>query len=31
MPQLESGYALGFLAYGPIYAAALQHSELVVF
>ena len=26
-----SGYALGFLAQGPIYAAALQHSELVVF
>jgi len=26
-----SGLALGFLAQGPIYAAALQHSELVVF
>ena len=26
-----SGYALGFLAHGPIYAAALQHSELAVF
>jgi len=26
-----SGLALGFLAQGPIYAAALQHSELAVF
>jgi hypothetical protein len=26
-----SGYALGFLAQGPIYETALRHSELVVF
>jgi hypothetical protein len=26
-----SRYALGFLAYGPIYEVALQHSELATF
>jgi hypothetical protein len=26
-----SGYALGFLAQGPIYEEALQHPELEVF